>query len=77
MEEGVLQARGTVEKSVIRNWQPHGVIKKSFFFFSWRHNKAPDHARPYATMFGFYFDVILGKHLKDFVPASEIIKYVA
>lgn len=66
--------KGTEEKRGIRHWQPLGTTNK--FYFSWSYNKVPDHKRPYATMFGFYFDVIFGKHLKGFVPASDIIKYV-
>lgn len=31
----------------------------------------------YATMFGFHFDIIFGKQMKEFVPANDIIKYVS
>ena len=57
----------------IRNWQKLGMTEKGLFFIFWWYNKGPDHKNLlcYATMFNFYFGVILGKHVKEFMPAND------
>lgn len=72
--EGVLQAKEQRRRKGLDTGS-HLACRISFYF-SWSYSKVPDHERPYATMFAFYFDVILGKHLTDFVPANDITKYV-
>lgn len=64
--EGVFQAKGTVVKRKIRNWQPLGMTKKFFFSSPGDIAKSQIMKGLMATMFGFYCDVVLGKYLKDF-----------
>lgn len=79
VREWVFHAKRTVEKREIRNQQQLGMTEK--FFFSWRYITRSQIIKGLlmcnTSMFRLYSGVILGKHLKDFVPANDIIRYVA
>lgn len=75
--EGVFQAKGIVQEKDFKNWQKLGMTKTGLFFLRYKRSQIMKSRMCYATMFGFYFHVIFGKHCKGFVPANDLIKFVA